>query len=282
MNTSNPTVSALKGVLHVLAKNDLLWSAVWKPLAKFGRHMTWQRFVAEFNRIESSLRPDYEVQAGPFKGMRYPQFKAKGSTMLGKLLGTYEAELGDIIELLLKQPYEMLVDVGCAEGFYAVGMAMRLPQAKIFAFDIDEEAQQLCTAMAKLNKVEDRITIGGVCSGPKMIELSQGKRSLIIADCEGAELDLFDESTIQGLAQCDLLIEVHDFIHRGVSLKLQDRFSATHDCRVVHSLEPATRAQLFPSPLVKETHPEILNWIYSEGRPEVMDWLYLTPRQAGK
>ena len=133
MNTDTPSIHHLKRVLHVLAKSDFLWNAVWRPVAKFGRHMVWQRFVVEFNRLEALLRPGYEVQAGPFKGMRYPQFKAKGSTMLGKLLGTYEGELADLITSLVKQPYDAVVDVGCAEGYYAVGLALKISTAKIFA-----------------------------------------------------------------------------------------------------------------------------------------------------
>lgn len=281
MTTDTQASNPVKQALHLLARNNLLWKTVWQPMAKLGRHMTWQRSVMELRRLEAQLRPDYEVQAGPFKGLRYPQFKSIGSALLAKLLGTYEIELTEIMTHLIEGQYDVVVDVGCAEGFYAVGMALKIPAAKVFAFDISAEARELCEAMAKHNGVAECVTVDGVCTGARLVELAAHRRTLIISDCEGGELGLFDEGSLPGLRDCDVLVEVHDFIHRGVSAKLQERFRATHECQVVHSMNPMEKAERFPSPLIQEKNPEVLTWLYNEGRPEVMEWLFLTPRQRG-
>jgi len=272
--------ASLKQGLQLLAKNDLLWKALWLPVAKFGRHMTWQRSVTELNRIESELRPAYEVQAGVFAGMRYPKFQSVGSALLAKLLGTYEVELTAIFECLVQTPYDVIVDVGCAEGYYAVGLALRIPSAKVFAFDIDSQARGLCKEMARLNGIPDRVVVRGVCTPEALSKIVAGKRALIISDCEGGERDLFAPHCVTQLQHCDLLVETHDFIHRGMSMELQERFRATHECRVVHSMDPLEKASRHPSPLIREKSSEVLAWLYNEGRPEIMEWLHLVPRSG--
>jgi len=66
------------------------------------------------------------VASGPFRGMRYVA-RAYHSAYHAKLLGTYEMELHGIVEELCRETPGIIVDVGAAEGYYAVGLAMRLP-----------------------------------------------------------------------------------------------------------------------------------------------------------
>jgi hypothetical protein len=53
--------------------------------------------------------------------MRYAQVRATCSSVLSKLLGTYESELHPVLHEILIKPYELIVDVGSAEGYYAIG-----------------------------------------------------------------------------------------------------------------------------------------------------------------
>ncbi len=80
-----------------------------------------------------------------------------------KLLGSYESELHATLEELLAHEYTAVVDVGCAEGYYAVGLGLRLRNAAIYAFDTNPRARSACAEMAKLNGVDSRIHIGGMC-----------------------------------------------------------------------------------------------------------------------
>ena len=70
------------------------------------------------------------VHAGPFAGMRYVD-RSVGSCFIPKLLGTYERELAPKIERICRRQPGLVVDVGAAEGYYAVGLAMRIPEARI-------------------------------------------------------------------------------------------------------------------------------------------------------
>jgi methylase of polypeptide subunit release factors len=86
-----------------------------------------------------------------------------GSALLPKLPGSYESEVHAALEMLLKQDYSTIVDIGCAEGYYAVGLALRLPNARICALDTDSRARDSCAEMARLNCVDGRIQIGSFC-----------------------------------------------------------------------------------------------------------------------
>lgn len=269
----------MKVILESLACNGALWRFLWQPLTRFARHMTWQRSQGELQRLRRELGRDYRVLAGPFMGMRYPKFEAVGSTLIGKLLGIYEIELSAVVEQILANPYETIVDIGCAEGYYAVGLAMRKPNSRVQAFDTDPRARELCSEMASLNGVADRVSVHGACVPEHLLAVVTGGRTLIISDCEGGELEIFNDTVVPRLASCDLLIEAHDFIVRGISETLQARFFRTHHCRLLHSIGPIEKSVRYPTPLIRETAPEVLAWLYSEGRPETMQWLHLTPRR---
>src|SRR5918997_1281919 len=82
-----------------------------------------------------SANKDLVVQAGPFRGMRYsPRLTASDTllshTLLPKLVGCYEVELHDTLAAVFKRKYRQVINIGCAEGYYAVGLALNLPDVQ--------------------------------------------------------------------------------------------------------------------------------------------------------
>src|SRR5207248_9814438 len=86
-----------------------------------------------------------------------------GSVYKPKLMGTYELELHPIIEQLCKQQFNRIIDVGAAEGYYAVGMAIRSPASEVIAFETTAEGQALIAELAELNEVKARVEVRGHC-----------------------------------------------------------------------------------------------------------------------
>src|SRR5207302_4139553 len=70
------------------------------------------------------------VQGGPFAGMEFVSRSAEGC-LLPKLLGCYEAELHGFLARLPEIAYETVLNIGCAEGYYAVGIKRLLPSARV-------------------------------------------------------------------------------------------------------------------------------------------------------
>ena len=167
------------------------------------------------------------VQSGPFKGMRYLDETVWGS-ILPKWLGSYEAELHPIIARIVEHSYDTIIDVGCAEGYYAVGLALAIPAAKIYAFDTDFISRAQVRRLALLNKVRDRLQIRASCNHSDLDALSSGD-TLVVCDVEGFEAQLLNPESALSLRQSDILVEVHEALDSlEVERLLQSRFAASH------------------------------------------------------
>lgn len=148
------------------------------------------------------------ILAGPFKGMRYG-WASVGSVLTPKILGTYERETAPFMEKILSSAYDSIIVVGCAEGYYAVGLARALPNARVHAFDIEKKAQTFTRLAARLNHVADRVHVGAECDFATFERLHQG-RTLVVCDIEGAELQLLNPERAPSLLRSDILVEIHD------------------------------------------------------------------------
>src|ERR1041385_2176536 len=108
------------------------------------------------------VRTGNRVRLGPFAGMHYVS-NSVGSAYLPKLLGIYERELTEVLETECARQPGLIVDIGAAEGYYAVGLALRNPAARIIAFEQNPQGQVALCKMAILNGVADRLQIHGRC-----------------------------------------------------------------------------------------------------------------------
>ena len=221
---------------------------------------------------------DGKVQAGPFKGMSIVGRASWGSGDIGpKIIGCYEQELHPF--LAVQVSYNTVVNIGCAEGYYAVGMARLLPDAEVFAFDIDAKAQEICRLNAEANGVAARVSVGGECTAERIQELAaRPGKTLMIVDCEGGELALIGPHTAPALTGCDLIVECHDFLDRSITPSLAGCLAATHNIEIVSegARDPNIQA-------LRGWH-SIDRWLaVNEGRPETMHWIIascLPKRQA--
>jgi hypothetical protein len=232
------------------------------------RRALTERFISKYGNF---------VQSGPFQGMELPtQFCWSDGDRLPKLIGSYEAELHPGLIEVTQREYAVALNIGCAEGYYAVGVA-RLMQSKVpvIAFDISETAQAICAKAGEINRVTDRLKVAGLCSHETLNQtLHRGRRSLVIIDCEGAELELLRPDLIPGLLTSDLLIECHDWVSRGLTDELRERFSPTHAIELI--TEGSRGVQ--NSPFLKELNSFERALAVCEFRPELMHWLFCTAK----
>jgi hypothetical protein len=215
-----------------------------------------------------------EVRHGPFAGMRYLSgLDAISGDLVAKLLGTYEAELHPAIARWLDAAPERILDVGSAEGYYAVGLAHALPGATVYAYDIDPIARERCAALAALNDLQDRVVIGEACTPATLGEHPEHGVALL-ADCEGYERVLLDPAAAPRLQGWPILVELHEFLDPEITATLRDRFAATHHIEVIDGVvrDGAEYAEL--SGLGQRERRALL----SERRPARMRWMALTPR----
>jgi hypothetical protein len=231
--------------------------------------------ASEDRQLFAELGRPSTVLGGPFKGMRYLT-RARGSVLLAKLLGTYEMELHEAIETAIAWAPDVVVDVGSAEGYYAVGLATKLSNASIYAFDTDRYAQYLLRKLAAKNAVTN-LTIGGLCTAERLqTTIQSAKRPLIVCDCEGFEDQLLWLDAAPGLAKAMVVVELHEAVVPGVAAKLRDRFKATHHVEEIFA-RPRTARDLPTGVMLSES--KAVRAI-EEGRPAGMSWHVMKPEAS--
>ena len=243
------------------------------------------RFMTEAKNLDEEtlelacqLFPDRTVMDGPFRGMQYPSFQSAGSALLPKLLGSYESELHHVICDLSHKDFGTIVDIGCAEGYYAIGAALLWKDATIYAYEMDPSARNACARMAELNGVSARVHMMGKCEQSALLALPLESPSLIIADCEGYEKHLFTESSVARLSKHDFIIELHDFIDIEISPELKKVFSKTHDVSSILSVDDLQKVHQYKSPLLDTLSKKQARVVLNERRPCVMEWLVARSR----
>lgn len=219
MPPSSLTLAATTG-LRRLAEKD----PDPATLAAALRHLAKWRAELVANTIAERMGP--VIAAGPFQGMTYAVRAAEGSRA-ARLLGVYEASLAPVIETIVARAYPLVIDVGSAEGYYAVGLARRMPGARVLARDADPRARTLCQDLARQNGVADRVEVGGTMTHADFA-VCAAQPTVIICDIEGAEADLLDPALAPGLVQADILVECHDVLSPGLTDRIAARFAATH------------------------------------------------------
>jgi hypothetical protein len=261
---------ALDHVMRIMSSNlperQKLEQAL-RALAKWRSQLIGSTLVAYSGTI---------VQDGPFKGMTYVAVPSEGG-IAPKLLGVYETALHDVFLDAPERGYDAVLNVGCAEGFYAVGCARLLPDTPVVAWDIDPAARGKCLELARLNGVEARIDlrerfeaqhVNHVCS-ELSAKLGRQPKGLLVMDCEGAEFDLLDAQA-GDFRWLDLVVEVHPGRDR-TARTLAERFESTH---VIDERQARTVVPDLPPWLEKLGHLDQLLAVW-EWRAVPTPWLVM-------
>jgi hypothetical protein len=238
----------------------------------------WRRRHKEAAAVLDALRARHGlvVQAGPFTGTQYID-GAAGSHILPKLLGSYEEELHDVVNRAISRRHTTVVNIGCGEGYYAVGLARCLPGATVFAFDSDPIARHLCRQLAARNAVERRVIVAGACSGNELRGLMLHD-ALVVCDCEGYELELLDPERVPGLRHAHLLVELHDCFNPEISRTIVGRFEQTHTVTLIAQTD--RRRTRVTSAAFADLTPDQQRVATDEGRVGPTPWAYMTPQRS--
>jgi hypothetical protein len=147
------------------------------------------------------------VQSGPFSGLTYPPEAAISRWSAPKLLGTYEMELHPVLSTISTRKYDCAIDIGSAEGYYAVGLA-RMLRIPVFAYDPAPEERAYSARMAECNDVAGLVHLADLFTVETMRRFA-GQRALVVCDCEGFEERLFQPETVELTRNWDIIIELH-------------------------------------------------------------------------
>jgi hypothetical protein len=175
-------------------------------------------------------RHGVEVLGGPFAGMNHP---LPGADMpIAKLLGCYEMEIHDSVDEAIRSKPPAFIDLGSADGYYAVGFAVRCPWTRVHAFDLSKSARESCRALAALNGVTDRISMHGRATAHALQSLPVDG-SVVLCDVDGPEIHIFSDDVVRALHSTFVIIEMHPKTSPGVEETLVARFERSHSTEIV-------------------------------------------------
>lgn len=232
-------------------------------------------------RFVQQVKQHNLIAGGLFSGMSYVG-ESICSTNISKYLGSYEIELKPVFEELLKISFNQIVDVGAAEGYYAVGCALRWKSARVVAYETTAEGRSLIDILATNNRVSDRVEIKGHFTPEELAQVtSQECQRLIIMDVEGAEEELLNPDKVHALTQSHIVVEIHDFVDPLMGDRIKQTFAPTHRVQEIWSRERRLSDFEAPTflPLKWYVLPSLIAYA-SEWRPGPMRWLYLCPRSV--
>lgn len=222
--------------------------------------------------VNTLAQEGLHIRSGPFAGMDYVVNAAEGA-YLPRLLGIYERELYPDLLAFAAGGLDQVIDIGCAEGYYAVGLARLMPEVVVNAYDIDETARRRCGLLAEANNVADRVIIRGEFKGDDFAGFSR-ERVLVFIDAEGFEDDILRPDLYPALAGFNIIAETHPLVRPGVTERLIGRFSATHDIkRFDQGIEKAD----MPAQLANNSHLEMMLAAW-EWRARPTPWLVMRPK----
>jgi len=221
---------------------------------------------------------DGRVATGPFAGMRYVE-RAFCSQLIPKLVGCYEQELFPVLEEIRVLRPRCIVDVGAAEGYYAVGLLHAGFCERVHAFELDAGSRALIGQLREKNGIAPaRLTIAAACDLAALnTALAETRAEVVIMDVEGFETILVEPLRVAALAHVHLLVEIHEFVLPQLSAILTERMSPTHNVVRIDA-QPRGSAAL-PTGHALRRYPEALVRIaVHEERPPGMHWLWMKPR----
>ncbi|MEB3335706.1 MAG: hypothetical protein VKP70_12060 [Cyanobacteriota bacterium] len=234
-------------------------------------------------RYLDGLRNDAQFKSGIFKGMHYVNESICGS-ILPKYLGVYELELVPVFERLFQLNIGKIIDVGAAEGYYAVGLALRFPGSPVIAYEATDEGRELLRQVVARNGVERQVRIRGLCDAPLLkaetAACDPNVVHLLVMDVEGAEEELLRLHDPHDLRNFHIVMELHDWVDPAMGDRLRDKFSSTHTATLLQARRRTFADLSIPhGPLTRLClAPSLLSFSHERRLP--MRWLVLEPKAS--
>lgn len=265
-------------LIRVIKRDGLLLAFI-RVLAKLLRveigiqsvkNKVWEILLKKYN---------YTVAHGAFKGMKLnKKVWWSKNDYITQTLGIYEEHILQKITHFAKNGSTTLIDVGAADGYFAVGMAYSNIYQKVYAFEIEKEGRDRILENANANKCNNKIKIFGeadVSSISKIID--EGDKVTVMIDIEGAEYDFLSDDMLTILNGNHVVCELHPWMVDGgdnLQIKLLSKASKQFNVELIN--REIYKPNMF-SEFDNLSDEERLIAV-GEGREKNMQWMVLYPK----
>ena len=219
------------------------------------------------------------VKYGPFKGLRLTHNPWWGQLDLGsQCLGLYEKEILKFIENIEDGQFTNFIDIGAADGYYAVGILSTGKIQRSICFEKTDKGREAIFTNWKNNGAIGQLVVKAKANFESIATLTEHdlERSLILIDIEGGEFELLNNDTIHKFRYSKILLEIHNWVtdfeekYKNLLISLDEFFCIKIIKRVDRQVDNYMELRDF-------TDDNRLLLI-SERRPCLMRFLELTPK----
>ena len=272
--------SIAKYILQNLLVNDFVYK-IFQPLLFVAERLKASRHNYLNSVTYLSLKADADkifvsriVCNGPFKGLHFDREDNVSGSTYAMLLGSFESEIHPFINAVMQKEYDHVYNIGCADGYYAIGFARSMPGSAVYAFDSNKLAITKAQTLATQNMLQNKINFFGTFYSSTVQLVNINKKSLFIVDCEGAERNIFTKENVDKLVNADLIIEMHINIYPDLEDYFTAIFEATHFISIVNSVDDHLKAKNYLFPEIDGLNYSLRHFI-TEERSIFMQWIML-------
>ena len=225
---------------------------------------------------EHAKKHNFIVQYGIFKNLKMNHEISWGQgDIASKIYGFYENKIQQKLKDI-NNP--ILIDIGAADGFFAIGSLKSKICEFCYAFEETKKSRENLSKTAKINNVQKKLSIIGKVTKDNFFTLLPSKINFsevtILCDIEGGEFDFFSDEILATIRCSNIIIEIHKNHNKNLEIDLLERVKKYFDVSIIIDND-----KNFES--VSELHAlnDIdRNLICSEGRSYIGKWWHLSPK----
>jgi hypothetical protein len=241
-----------------------------KAFSKLRRKRVSEQLFSKHNGI---------IQNGPFTGLKLTkQTNISRGVLAMKIFGLYEEAV--IEELLKWGPFNDVIDIGAADGYFPLGMLKAGLAKRTICFAATKKGQASILANSNLNGCNDKVVVFGAADDELLEKIHTAsfnpKKSLIICDIEGGEFEIFSKEFFQSVHGAIIIIELHDRI-QGKSLVLRDELISLLPSDYSHNIIKSKPVSWGGISDLEALHDIDRSLVTSEGRKTLGEWLVARP-----
>ena len=225
---------------------------------------------------EHAKKHNFIVQYGIFKNLKMNHEISWGrGDIASKIYGFYENKIQQKLKDI-NNP--ILIDIGAADGFFAIGSLKSKICEFCYAFEETKKSRENLSKTAKINNVQKKLSIIGKVTKDNFFTLLPSKINFsevtILCDIEGGEFDLFSDEILATIRCSNIIIEIHKNHNKNLEIDLLERVKKYFDVSIIIDNDKNFEG-------VSELHAlnDIdRNLICSEGRSYIGKWWHLSPK----
>ncbi len=224
-----------------------------------------------------------QVISGPYKGT-YLINKSHWSKFDygSKLLGFYEEQIQNlIVDIQKKNDLKLFLNIGCGDGYHALGLVKNKFFEKSICYDISSEARNILEINIRKNNLYNKFIIkkeANIDEIKRDLETNDIQKTLFLIDIEGDEFTLFKDEDLNFLKKSFIIIEDHNFLIKEDKIK-KNFYTSLNKYFNVRLIENGPRNPFkIQNDLIDQLNDDARFLLLSEGRPKKMRWIFLYPK----